>query len=502
MTAIIKDQFRTFTVAKVMSSFFTDANTLYFGLGKPSKWNEADTPPQSIDINKSLLGDLIDHEDLIYLKKINQSSLSHSIKKRVWTQNKLYDFYRHDWNGVHKSVNGTAPNDVTGSDFYVITQRGDIYICIKNKIVFTQTGYEIGASVKSPDFGVQLVDSPASAGLIDTGDGYIWKYIASTSSDAIVNFSTRDFHPVMNVDLTALEPADAAGSKQFQSQTKSKIHRGGIYNLHIVDGGSNHVTGEYIILDAVTGQSASNADIMSVIGDGTGLKYKIIIAGGKIQDITVLDPGSGYSFANVVFKDTPTRSANILPILTSPAGLGVYPVDDLFAYNLSVSTVTNSDENGLTVDNEYRKLILLANPKVYGDHDVIFTGTYANCLWSLKLDTTQGATKFPADGVAIFTNATHSIPCRIVDYNDANKVLRVIRTRYDYNDTVNHTYDANFVVGMSMSGVADTTILDVTGSIEHPDIEPGSGTILFAEYRRALARAPRQTETHQIVIEF
>jgi hypothetical protein len=510
MTAIIKDSFRTFTVKNVKNSFFPtgEVNSLYLGIGRPYKWDElSDVPPIGEDfINRSLISDLLDHEDLMHLKRIGSTSVSHSIKKRKWIQNTVYDIFRHDWGtGNIHSVNGQIPITISDSAYYVTTELDDVYICIKHPVSFSAGIRSVLPSTQSPDFGVPLPGAPSATHLFQTNDGYIWKYISSTSAFDVGAFSSNDFQPVKNVNTLAPQPSGAY-SRQWQSQTDSKSYRGGIYHISINSTGSgynNGNAGTSIVVDAkngTTGLNGTGTQVLKVVGDGTGLTFKIVFgSGGSIVDLTVLNPGANYTFAHIVFVGAGS-GASLTPILTSPIGLGVSPIDDLVAYNLSIYTILQEGEGvaNFTINNEYRKIVLIANPTVFGGYGAAYNLPYATCMWSIQ---TQTGLTFQEDSELTFSEGATSIPAKFVDYDSSSGLLRVIRTRNQYDSLDSGLdYEATFIQNMTIYFGLDA--LGTVESVISPDVQPGSGTILYSEYRYPLRRAENQDEEIRLTIEF
>ena len=107
MPAIITNEFRTYNADNFIDSFAS--NKVYLMIGNADAWSGADlgqytesTPsdtaiPVPID---TTIAPYIHHNDMIAAKLINESDVSHVIKRKDWTSGTVYDEYDHEQNDL------------------------------------------------------------------------------------------------------------------------------------------------------------------------------------------------------------------------------------------------------------------------------------------------------------------------------------------------------------------------------------------------------------------
>lgn len=506
MSAIARNLFRVRNVANFIKSLANDANTLYLGIGRPQFWDVAGFNDNAIPLPAdNIKSEAQDWSDLMSIKKVGIGNVSHGVVKRLWTANSIYDIYRHDWDGSKESVNENIfPVDLSESNFYVVTANSDVYVCISNNR--DPVSGLVPPSTQSPDQGSNIADGIVSfaptSGMVKTADGYIWKKVASASQADAIAFQTTDYTPVKTLDQ---DPGSQSFYQaQWVSQVNSKTHGGGVYRINILNQGSGYThTGTKQILNSKAGTEAANGtgtQILSVRGDGTGLEYIVKFSSGKVSDVIVTNPGSGYTFATVAVHGANTTPASFEVIFTPMRGLGADPVKDLLAYNLIVNARLEYDENDrgsdlnqreFTVTNEYRKVCLISNPKL-ASGGALVTSLRLDCMYNLQMSAMSGVN--PDD---IITQTSPAVKGRVVDTNGTN-LIRVIKTESE--GVTAGDADADFVNGGNI-----TTSSGGTGTISTvlvPEIDFGSGDIIYVDYRRAVARDISQIEDIKIVCEF
>lgn len=475
MSAIITTGFRVNNAAAFMNS----TDTYYMFIGKPEAWADESTPDTPYD--------QLDHdnriwESMISLKKVIPASMmSHGIIKRSWTSGKYYDLYRHDYG--NSGVTGknldtgasTSPVSLAEANFYVVTDNGNIYICISNANGGQST---INPQSLTPD-----------ANYICSGaDNYKWKFVAKTSSANSTRFSTPNFHPVMT--LTVDPGAGDEYHTQWLAQANSATNAGAIYNVLLVGGGTGY------------GASLSNqAGVATVKGNGSGAAVGITTNGsGTITALTVNNVGSGYTWATIEFATG--NGASATAIITPKAGLGTDPVSDLCAFNVITNTrFEYADGGDFPVTNDYRRVGMIVNPTNNGSAVVLTDNTSSACM-TIKVTGTSGT--WAPD--MLIKDSTTNAYARIVDVNDGaggdigKKILRVIRTRAD-NQVVGAVPSASFVAS---HGIASDPA-GVTGTIDavvSPEVQLYSGKIIYVENRRPISRSIDQIESITTVFEY
>lgn len=490
MAAIIKDEFKVKILSNFIAKLATDS--LYLGIARPYYWDTVANNDVVIPIpTNTISGSLDDWEDMIALKKITSSDAYHGIYKEMWVVNVKYDAYRHDWDGNKTATyNGanqspSLPQSVGDVKCVVITSNYSVYMCIKQKII----NGEVQPSLYSPETGIAI---GTNTGIVKTADGYYWKFIAVTSPADLIKFSTKYYHPIETLSA-APAPSDPY-YPQWVNQENSKSFKNGIYVINVTAKGSGY-NGGIAGIRAVT--NAETDAEFKVIGDGVGLQYTVTYgSGGSIEEIEVTNPGSGYTHSQVTAA---TGAGAIFDIIyTSTRGLGVDPVKDVVARYLLVNSKLEGAEGSgdFTVENDFRKILLVYNPTNYGTSTIATVATL-DASTKFMVGTGLGTGAYPID--AIITGATSGCKGRVVDFDETSGALRVIRTS---TENLGSIYANNsFVVGEGINSAPGTgggTII----SIVNPEVQNNSGDIIYSEYRTPILRAADQSEALNVIVKF
>lgn len=483
-----------FNVENFINTFNTTGNSLYLGIGRPEYWG-VDTSPTSISDTPSLPYNNIistdrDWSDMMHMKLVNPAYISNGIFKEMWAPNTIYDAYRHDYGnssftaGISSVYNGqnakvTSPSDISQAKYYVITASYNIYICLKQGTV----GGTVVASTQNPDTGTSM-----GYGMFSTSDGYLWKFMSVTTPADVVSFSTDTYHPVET--LVVAPGINDPYYPQYNNQQTSAANKQGVYVINVVNGGSGYnggVAGNVSIHSGILGN-------VSVFGDGAGLTGTMSFgSGGVITNIVITNPGSGYTYLTLSVTG---GNGLIVDVIYTPSwGLGADPVQDLCAFYCIVNSTLNSADGGIfTIANSYRKICLIANPTNYNSTSVA-TSQFLDATISIPLQTSLVVDAY-ASGQVI-TDSITGKKGRVVDWNSTTGILRVICT---WNENSNNSgASAGFAVGATIS--PSTGVVQSIGMIP-PTVQPGSGHIIYVEYRTPIMRSQGQTENIVLVLEY
>jgi len=175
MPAIITNAFRTYNADNFISSFST--NKMYLMIGKDDAWSgaslgqysEASPSDTSIPVPiDTAMAPYIHHNDMIAAKLINASDVSHVVKRSDWTSGTVYAEYSH------------LQDDQIDQDFFVMTDQYNVYKCISN--------YGGAQSTIKP--------TSQSLGIFDTADNYRWKFMYEVQQADVLKYVTTDWIPV------------------------------------------------------------------------------------------------------------------------------------------------------------------------------------------------------------------------------------------------------------------------------------------------------------------
>lgn len=141
-----------------------------------------------------------------------------------------------------------------------------------------------------------------------------------------------------------------------------------------------------------------------ITGDGVNAAAtaNINTATGRITKIVITNPGSGYSYANATITGN-GKAARVRAIISPYGGHGKNAPDELFSRSLMFySNVSNDLNQGLEINNDYRQLGIIKNPRTFASNNR-FSGVIGSACFLV-----QGAintTFFPKD-TNITVNAT------------------------------------------------------------------------------------------------
>lgn len=117
----------------------------------------------------------------------------------------------------------------------------------------------------------------------------------------------------------------------------------------------------------ISGGYGYGAAYVAITGDGTGATATAIVepSTGAITKINITNRGSGYTFANVVIYGN-GQAATARAIISPYGGHGKNAPEEFFSRTLMFYSNVSTDLNqGLVVNNDYRQIGIVKNPKSY-----------------------------------------------------------------------------------------------------------------------------------------
>jgi hypothetical protein len=509
MSAITQNNFRVSAATKYISQVGQRDNIIYAFLGKSLPWVDENSPPDPNDWVKTTIDA---YDDMLYLKRVIPNDVYKVIRRYNWERAYIYQTYTHT-DILFDPSRGVLP-------FYVVTDEMNVYKCISN------------------GFGKPSINKPVgrSTNIFSTGDGYLWKYMYTVSSD-LNKFVTPEFVPVKSVG--------AVGASDY-----------GIEYIAITDGGEGYV-GTTIAL--------------SVRGSGTGCLAYGKILNGVITEVVITNRGSGYRNATAVCAAPPTggTQATFNPIISPPGGHASNPPQELGGNFVMMIARFSRDESGkFSVSNDFRKIGLIENPRDYLQNTIL-SADALSMTSDLYLSSVVGD---PFETDEVVTGSISGVTATVVDYNDQTQILRVANATGEFSPGEQITGSTSLGVGLLDIGTGSTgtcqsagittvtlaataptnifmsgfsTVIRITGGkgvgqikviepdtydptskqasimdfweydlipdatstyvlsyIKYPDVRKDSGHLLFVEHRRSIIRAIDQIEEAKIVCEF
>ena len=516
MSAIVTDQFRILNANNFVENIESSSNSYYVflglsnptqvGFGRTADWNTNTPSPVDNFNNISHVSDT-----MIFGKRVTSVNVRRLVRRIDWAQGTRYEMYRHDY-----SV--TSPSPITQSsrlydaNYYVMNSNYNVYICIDNgSSGISTTG---NASQDEPTF-TDL--EPSRAG--ESGDGYIWKYLFTVSPSDIIKFDSTEYISVPNNWSTSTD-------SQIQSVREngdSTVNNNQIKKVYIENRGS--------------GYSGGLGQEVSILGDGTGGKVSLAVVSGKITNAVVSSGGKNYTYGIVdlgsINANATSDFAKLIPIIPPSKGHGYDLYKELGTDKILIYARFDDSTKDFPTDTKFSQIGILKNPTSIGSTSV-FTENQFSSLYSIKFSSVSGTVSI---GDKISQSVTGgSAHGYVASYDSETKVLKYYRDRSLYfNQT---TLDQKDYVGVStsskvldfdssanpvttsggFSGSIDTGFTGITtnptgnkiinlgsqftNGLSSPEINKGSGEIIYLDNRPLITRNSRQKEDVKIILEF
>ena len=517
MSAIVTDQFRILNASNFVDSIESNsyyitlglANPVAAGYGRTSDWNT--NPPSPTD-NLSYAGHTGD--TVLFGKKITSANIRRIVRRINWTAGTKYEIYRDDYSVQNRAPITNAAR-LYDANYYVMNDDYRVYICIENGS--SGTNPKGNVSQDQPTF-TDL--EPSRAGT--SGDGYIWKYLFTISPSDIIKFDSTDYITVPNNWDTSSD----AQIRAMRESGDSTVNENQIKTVYIADAGSNYANG--------LGQE------LNIIGDGTGGKVRVDVEGGKITNTVVVSGGRDYSYALVDLGSINSNStgtpAHLIPIIPPSKGHGHDIYKELGTDRVLVYARFDDSDKDYPVDTSFAQVAIVKNPTAVGTSNT-FTDNNFNGLSAFKFNNVTGTPKVGEKIEQTVQNGTAKAFGYVASFDTETKVLKYFTDRSLFiNQTTQDTQDytgittngrsysfnsnggtingqvSNFTgsIDSAFSGIttnpSGTKLInlgvDFTNGIAVPEINKGSGEIIYLDNRSSIARNPRQKEDLKIILEF
>ena len=515
MAAIVTDQFRILNAGNFVDSVTNTSNSYYVfvglanptasGFGKSSTW-DTDTPSPVDNFDyQSFVGD-----NMSFGKKITSSNVRRVVRRVDWTRGTRYEMYRHDY-----SVDNLSPITKSArlydSNYYVMNSEYKVYICVDNgSSGISTTG---NASLDEPTF-TDL--EPSSAGV--SGDGYVWKYLFTVTPSDIIKFDSTEYITLPN-DWSSSTNAQIVAVRDNGDST---VNENQIKKIYIDNRGAGYSQGTHEV---------------DILGDGTGGKAVLDVdSSGRITSASVSSGGKNYSFGIVdlgSINSNSTTKAKLIPIIPPSKGHGFDIYRELGAERVLLYARFDDSTKDFPIDTTISQIGVVKNPTSVGSTSV-FTENQFSSLGAIKFSSVTGTLSI---GDAIKQSVTGGTAKGYVfSYDTETKILKYVQDRSSFlNQT---TFDQTDYVGVStsanlyefasnanavtstggFSGSIDTGFTGVstnptgskvislgvqfTNGVATPEINKGSGDIIYIDNRPAISRNSRQKEDVKIILEF
>lgn len=515
MAAIVTDQFRILNAGNFVDSVTSSSNSYYVfvglsnpavvGYGRTTDWDTNTPNPTDNFDYQSFVGD-----NMSFGKKVTSANVRRLARRIDWTRGTKYEMYRHDYSLTNLSPT-TKSSRLYDANYYVMNSEYKVYICIDNgSSGINTTG---NASLDEPTF-TDL--EPSKAGV--SGDGYLWKYLYTVSPSDIIKFDSTEY-----ISL----PSDWATSTNAQISA--------VRNNGDSDTNENQIKKVYIDLQGLGYSQGSHE--LNILGDGSGGKVIVDVdANGKITNTVVSSGGKDYTYGMVdlgSINASSSTKAKLIPIIPPGKGHGNDIYKELGADKVLVYARFDDSTRDFPTDVTFAQIGIVKNPTSIGSTNV-FTENQFSSLGALKFTSVSGTVSVGTKISQAVTGGTAK--GFVASYDSETKVLKYFQDR---NSFLNQTFfDSTDYVGVStnaklyafasnanavtstggFSGSVDTGFTGIstnptgtklislgtqfTNGVANPEINKGSGDIVYLDNRPAISRNSRQKEDVKIILEF
>lgn len=229
---------------------------------------------------------------------------------------------------------------------------------------------------------------------------------------------------------------------------------------------------------------------VAIQGDGTGATATAILstATGQITKINITNPGSGYTFANIVITGN-GYGASARAIMSPFGGHGKNAPDELFSRTLMFYSNVSTDLNqGVAVNNDYRQLGIIKNPREY-NNDTRFVGIIGSACFIVEGNINTSL--FPRDTDATVTRNIGGTDFfrryRVVASSSSSALLQSLDNDIpQINDIFTNSGGQSFTAS----------------SVGNPTVDKYSGQMMFIDNKAGFTPSADETVTLRTVIQF
>jgi len=484
------------------------------------RYSSEDIPPVPLD-NLSEKYDIYD--DIIAAKRVTSSYARSVIRRYNWDVivNSKFDMWKPDYSatpggsGQIGKTTATGASSIADAKFYVINSNYEVFKCLYNGE--TPTNPSAVNVTYEPKSTPSIGQGSFIAGIFrEPNNNYIWKYMYTIPTDDVLRFLSTDFMPI--VEKT--NPTRIA--------TEALAVNGSVEVVLIENFGTNLPAGTHYA---------------PIVGDGFGGKVEIVVTGGSITSVNVIDTGEDYTYASVsltsgtgsgtsaygLFSDEALTAPVVVssnatgalePIISPEGGHGSNMEQELNAKRvmLNIRLVYAEGSGDFPVENDFRRIGIIRDPVLAGTTSFATSDTLSG-VYAAKIDGVtsnfipdEKISQTVAGGIAYGTVVSWTLSFG----GTTSGILKYIQSPLSHKDNgVVRRFEsngANPITGQFSltSGTVDTAFIDGTevlgqtfnDGLSLPEINNNSGEIIYIENRRLITRAADQIEDIKLVIEF
>ena len=512
MAGLVTHRFRHHNAEQFFEAFSEAApSRLYVFIGRQWAWDNESSPPTPIDTTRDTYYRV--WREMLGAKKVTTNDITYAAARNDWTTGTVYTKYT--------DTNSTLFSNA----FFVLTTDYNVYKCMNNNRGASSTVKPTGTSTS----------------IIETADGYKWKYMYTIGAGDALKFITTEYIPVQTlsandgsgqwdvqqaavngaieiVDVTANGSGYLSSNGNFASISNSSVVvlaasanttddsyvnstiyiRSGLGSgqiRRVVDyvGSSKTLTvnGAFTTTPNTSSEYYIGPNVL-IYGDGSGALAYANVSSGQITKVEMINVGQNYSNTNIVLSANAGSGATAEAYLSPPDGHGANPVRELGGYNVMLNVrLSGTESNTLPGNNDFRTIGILKDPVVDAT-GATANGTNYNQMTELTLNVVSGTFTFDE----AVTGGTSSAVANGVNFSNTNSsgTTGVLRVN-------NITPSATFSAGETVTGGTSGATANVV-SITNPELRQFKGDILFIENKSPVSRTQDQTEDMKLVVKF
>lgn len=542
MTAIITSKFRITQAQEFKETLELVDENHYLFVGKPRAWPNEVTPPLPLD---TLREELRAWESMMGLKHILEANTSHVIPRHDWdaTGNTIYIGYSDNDPELffHPTPAEVAAANLAGTytpgSFYAMTDEFHVFKCLSN-----------GGGAKST---VKPLKPGNSLDIVETSDGYRWKYMLTVSTSDALKWLTDAWIPVKvlsaddgsfqwivqqgavdgiisdirvtapgsgyenvrpvaeslssatptTVVLNAAAQSYATGNGFYNGGTfwvETGIAAGASRVITAYDHGTNTITLDSALVTLpVGGDDYKILPTVTITGNGAGAKGKVFVdqsVPDGVLSVSVTNGGTGYRYASATISGAAGSGATVEVVMPPLGGHGLNAIFELGAHfiEMNVRLEYNEGLGDFPLSNDYRQIGIVRNVTDFGTSNL---STAITRIAAQRLQVVPLTGTFLPDEDIIGPVLAGSPVGFIVDWDSVNNIITFVQ------DTVSGFGDFTPAIGQVLTGGTSGATATLTAVID-PEVNRYSGDIIYLENRRAILRAPDQLEDIKLIIEF
>lgn len=498
----------------------TDASVGYVFISKHLPWANEAAPDTITD---TVANEKFIWKNMIAAKKITGNDVELVVPKRDWAANVKYAQYD-DTITLETLLSSNTSANVY--QMYVINSERNVYKCLSNNLSANSTVEPLGSNL-------------GSKGIIQTADGYLWKYLYNVEATnkflannwlpAPASIAQLDYDGSANAaidgEITTIVVTDN-GSGYFNSNINvsafatsctvltvdAAVDMASLIAVNMGISGNGIVGDTYITaIDLVNrkinlsyatasagGGTANTLTVSTrakVSGDGTGAVTSVTLSGNSIQKIALTSYGSGYSYANVDIYGTATGAgeAAARAIISPKYGHGYNSAKELGGHNVMINVKIGDNDttegNLISANTSFRTYGLLRNPHKYGANTPV---TYTNSNSVVRLTTSVtliAGTAYDDDELVYQGSLSSPTFSGYVESSNGNTIELT-------------NVQGTITVGSVLKGSNTNPTGRTVTSISYPEFQPYTGDILYGENIVPIQRSPGQAENIRFVVKF